>query len=519
MLVDCTVKSLYHICVSIYIKALNEGNMKLINKDMTSFKERPIKVVQFGEGNFLRGFVDYMIDVANEQGLFNGNIVLVKPIEFGDLKRFDEQDCQYTLQLRGIVNDKEYVETRIITSIADAVDPFVDYTKYIDLAKLDSLRFVVSNTTEAGIVFDKDDPANEPLNISFPAKLTRFLQTRFDFFKGDPTKGLIILPVELIDDNGIALKKCVNQYINLWHLDLKFAKWVEEACIFTSTLVDRIVTGYPRDEADEICQQLGYQDNLLDTAEPFALWVIESAKDISNEFPMDKAMFNKMGMEVIFTDNQKPYKQRKVRILNGAHTSFVLASFLAGNDTVMESMNDNLINNYIKNTLANEVIPTLQLPKAQLEIYTKAVIQRFKNPFIKHQLLAISLNSVSKWRARCLPSFLGYIEKYHELPKYLTFSIAALLRFYTSSEYNDGVLKGYRDKSAYDIRDDEKVLVFFDTISDLDTHNFVERYLSQSDFHGQDLSQIKGLTDKVTRYLTRINENGMREAIAHLERD
>ena len=444
---------------------------------------------------------------------------MIKPIQFGDLKRFDEQECQYTLQLRGLVDDKEYVETRIITSIADAVDPFVDYTKYISLAKLESLRFVVSNTTEAGIVFDKDDPADEPLNITFPGKLTKFLQNRFDFFNGDITKGLIILPVELIDDNGIELKKCVDQYIKLWHLDAKFAKWVEEACVFTSTLVDRIVTGYPRDEANEICQQLGYQDNLIDTAEPFALWVIESDKDISNEFPMDKAMLNKKGMEVIFTDNQKPYKQRKVRILNGAHTSFVLASFLAGNDTVRESLNDDLINVYINHTLNDEVIPTLQLSKAGLEAYTQAVIQRFKNPFIKHQLLAISLNSVSKWRARCLPSFLGYIEKYHELPKYLTFSIAALLRFYTSSEYNDGVLKGYRDKSAYDIKDDEKVLVFFDAISDLDTHNFVESYLSQRDFHGQDLSQIAGLTDKVTKYLTRINEYGMREAIAYLERD
>ena len=317
-----------------------------------------------------------------------------------------------------------------------------------------------------------------------------------------------MLPVELIDDNGIMLKKCVMQLIGLWGLEEGFRVWVDEACIFTSTLVDRIITGYPRDEVESIWADLGYEDRILVTGEPFALWVIESDKDISKEFPLPDA-----GLPVIFTDNQKPNKQRKVRILNGAHTSFVLASYLAGNDIVLESMQDADVKSFMMKTIFDEVIPTLTLPKKELEEFANAVITRFHNPYVKHALLSISLNSVSKWRARCLPSFLGYVEKYGKLPVHLTFSIASLMAFYTGSEIRDKALIGHRNGQEYNIMDDAAVLEFFRDYSGRDTKTFVEAYLSNENFHGQDLTKIEGLCEAVASYLDDIKENGMRAAL------
>lgn len=488
--------------------------MELLNKQMTNPVERPVKVAQFGEGNFLRAFVDYMIDIANEKGLFDGSIVLIRPIGFGNMDQmFKDQDCQYTLQLRGRVDGEPYVETRQITSVKDIVSPFGNYEDYINVAKIDTLRFVVSNTTEAGIVFNEEDKFEEKLNITFPAKLTQFLLTRYETFNGAADKGLVMLPVELIDDNGIELKKCVMKYIDLWNLDAGFKNWVDTACIFTSTLVDRIVTGYPRNDAEKIWNELGYKDNILDTAEPFALWVIESEKDISGEWPMDKALEGKTGMNVIFTDNQKPYKQRKVRILNGAHTSFVLASYLKGNDYVNQSMQDPIMKDFMLKTIHEEVIPTLTLPKQDLEDFANAVVDRFNNPFIQHALLAIALNSVSKWKARCLPSFLGYVEKFGKLPEHLTFSIASLMAFYSSTDLNDGVLKGKRGADVYDIKDDKAVLEFFAENSAKETREFVHAYLSNEAFHGQDLTKVAGLEDKVTEYLDVIRTEGMEKAL------
>ncbi|MBD5510134.1 MAG: tagaturonate reductase [Lachnospiraceae bacterium] len=482
--------------------------MERLNKAISGKKERPIKVVQFGEGNFLRGFVDYMIDIANESGKFDGDIVLIKPIEFGSLDMFHEQDCQYTVSLRGIADGEAKVQNRVVTAVADAVDTYKEYEKYMDLAKIDTLRFVVSNTTEAGIVFDDTDKMELEPPKTFPGKLTKFLYERYQFFNGAEDKGLVMLPVELIDDNGIMLKKCVLQLIELWGLEDGFKAWVENACIFTSTLVDRIITGYPRDEVESIWQDLGYEDRILVTGEPFALWVIESDKDISKEFPLPDA-----GLPVIFTDNQKPYKQRKVRILNGAHTSFVLASYLAGNDIVLESMQDDDVKNFMMKTIFDEVIPTLTLPKEELEEFANAVITRFNNPYVKHALLSISLNSVSKWRARCLPSFLGYVEKYGKLPVHLTFSIAALMAFYTGSEIRDKALIGHRDGQEYNIMDDAAVLEFFRDYSGKDTKTFVDAYLSNENFHGQDLTKVEGLSDAVASYLDDIKENGMRAAL------
>ena len=466
--------------------------MEVLNKAMTGKKERPVKVVQFGEGNFLRAFVDYMIDIANEQGRFDGDIVLIKPIEFGSTENFHKQDCQYTVSLRGIVDGEAKVLNRQVTSVADIVDTSAEYEKYMGLAEIDTLRFVVSNTTEAGIVFDAEDRFEWNPPKTFPGKLTKFLYHRFETFKGDMGKGLVMLPVELIDDNGIMLKKCVMQLIELWGLSDDFRKWVDEACVFTSTLVDRIVTGYPRDTIEEEWEKLGYEDRILVTGEPFALWVIESPKDISRELPLPDA-----GLPVIFTDNQKPYKQRKVRILNGAHTSFVLASYLCGNDIVKQSMDDGDIKNFMVKTIFDEVIPTLTLPEEELKEFAEAVITRFNNPYVKHALLSISLNSVSKWRARCMPSLLGYVEKFGKLPVHLAFSLAALMAFYTGTEIRGKALIGSRNGQEYEILDDMDVLEFFRDNCRKDSRDFVTAFLGNENFFGQDLNQVEGLTDAV----------------------
>lgn len=491
--------------------------MQLLNASLTNLKSYPVKVVQFGEGNFLRAFVDYQIDLANEKGLFNGSVIIVKPITTGSIDNFKKQNCQYTLQLRGRVNGEPYKETRVITCVKDIVSPFENYEDYINTSHIETLRFIVSNTTEAGIVFHPEDKFEEKLNITYPAKLTQYLYDRFNFFKGDAQKGLVILPVELIDDNGIELHTDVLKYIDLWKLPDAFRDWVETSCIFTSTLVDRIVTGWVRDEAERnaIYQQLGYQDNLLDTAEPFALWVIETpkGKDISKEWPMDKAFESKTGMNVIFTVNQRPYKQRKVRILNGAHTSFVLASFLKGNDYVNQSMNDPIIKKFMLDTIYNEVISTLDLPRKDLEDFAASVIDRFNNPFIKHALLSISLNSVAKWRARCLPSLTGYFKKTNTLPAHLTFSIAALMAFYSGDNLHDGQLDGYRGNEVYPIKDDQEVLEFFQNNGKKDTRNFVKAYLGRKDFHGSDLNEIPCLCDAVSEYLDAIRSNGMENTL------
>lgn len=495
--------------------------MELLNKKISKAVERPIKVLQFGEGNFLRAFVDYFFDVMNEKTDFDGGIVLVKPIEFGNLERFHNQECQYTLQLKGFEEGQPKKVTRVITSVMDAVAAIEDYDKYVEYGLCDTLRFIVSNTTEAGIVYDETDDFNACPPKTYPGKLTKLLFQRFEKFGGAQDKGIIIIPCELIADNGIELKKCIMKFIELWNLSDEFKNWIDTACSFCPTLVDRIVPGYPRDEAEELCKEFGYEDQLIDTAETFGLWVIESDTNLSLDALRKELPFEEAGLNVVFTKDHHPYKERKVRILNGSHTSFVLASFLAGNDIVKQSMEDKTIRKYMEETLFNEVNPTLSLSEEECNEFTAAVIERFQNPFVKHKLLDISLNSVSKWEARCMPSFLEYVNKFNKLPKYLTFSIAALMSFYSTveeGEMNGGAcLIGERDGEKYNIRDDKFVLDFFKDNSAKAPKEFVEAYLSNTKFFGgEDLSKIDGLVDTIAVYLTDIRTRGMRAVVEDL---
>ena len=446
--------------------------MQRLNKSITHAVDRPVKVMQFGEGNFLRAFVDYIFDVTNEKTDFNGGVVIVKPIEFGTLERFHDQECQYTLQLRGFVDGQPKEITRQITSVVDAVAAIEDYDKYIEYGTSETLRFIVSNTTEAGIV----------------------------------------------------LKKCIMKFIELWDLEDGFKDWVNNYCSFCPTLVDRIVPGYPREDAAKLCEEWGYEDQLIDRAEVFGLWVVESDSNLPLEQLEKELPFKEAGLNVVFTKDHHPYKERKVRILNGSHTSFVLASFLAGNDNVENSMKDPVIRKYMEETLYNEVIPTLSLSKEDCEEFAKAVIDRFLNPFVDHRLLSISLNSVSKWEARCLPSFLGYVKKFNKLPKYLTFSIAALMSFYTSqteAEFNGGiVLKGDRNGEEYNITDDKAVLDFFRDNSGKTPAEFTHAYLSNTKFFGgEDLTKVLDLEEVITGYITDIRERGMRAVVNDLALD
>ncbi|MBZ4647567.1 MAG: uxaB [Clostridia bacterium] len=474
----------------------------------------PEKVLQFGEGNFLRGFVDWMFHQLNKNNLFNGKVAVVQPIQHGLVDMLNRQDGLYTLFLRGIQNGKVVEDKEIISSISRGINPYTQFEEYLKCAENPELRVIISNTTEAGIAYNADDKFDDKPPASFPAKLTVFLYKRFKAFNGDIAKGLIIIPCELIDRNGDNLKKIVIQLSNEWNLGNEFINWLEDANYFLNTLVDRIVTGYPRDEVQKLTEELGYQDDLLDTAEIFHLWVIEGDKKLAEELP-----FTKVGLNVIWTADMTPYRTRKVRILNGAHTMTVLAAYLYGKDTVKECMDDEVISKYMNKGIFEEIIPTLNLPKSELEEFAAAVSERFANPFIKHYLLSISLNSTSKFKTRVLPSILEYVNRKGELPKVLTFSLAALLAFYKGTEIRDNALIGSRSGNEYKISDDMPVLEMFKTLwSEFDgskegTKKLVKAVLAKTDMWGTDLDNIQGFTAAVTNYLYSILTKGIKEAI------
>ena len=473
----------------------------------------PEKVLQFGEGNFLRAFVDWMIDKANRDGIYRGSIVLCQPIAQGLKDMINAQDGVYTLAMRGAENGQPVENIEVITSVSRCINPYENYEDLMEIARSADLEVVVSNTTEAGIAYHEGDQLTDRPPVSFPAKVTAFLYERYKAFNGDPQKGLLFLPVELIDNNGAELKRIVLKYAEEWELGQEFTEWVNTANEFTSTLVDRIVTGYPRDEISYFEEKLGYKDIIIDTSELFNLWVIEGDKKWADKLPVHKTDAN-----VIWTDDVKPYKKRKVRILNGAHTSTVLAAYLAGFDIVGDFMKDDTVRTFMNDVIYKEVIPTLDLPKEELESFAAAVNDRFANPYIKHNLLDIALNSCSKFNARCLPSLLGYVEEKGKLPKCLTFSLAAFIKFY-QGEWKDGVYTGTRkDGTQYPLRDDEAVIRFFaDAWAENDAEKTAESVLSNKDFwSGKDLTEVPGLKDAVAGYLKEMDKKEIKEIMAEL---
>ena len=382
---------------------------------------RPERVIQFGEGGFLRGFVDWMLHRINKNSDFNGSVVVVQPIEAGLCDMLSEQDCVYTHLCRGV----EGVETDVIDVISRCVKPYESFDEYLKLAENPDFRFVVSNTTESGIVFSADDKVTDAPPKTFPAKLTLLLKKRYEL----GLDGFIFLPCELIDRNGDNLKKCVLQYADLWELGEGFKAWVENENVFTNTLVDRINTGYPKGED----LGLGYEDKMVNTSEFFHLWVIETECDLESELPFSSADLN----VIVTRDKLEMYRTRKVRILNGAHTSLVPYALLSGFDTVKSCIDDDGMREHVRKCVFDEIIPTLDLPKDELESYAQSVIERFGNPYIKHYLSSIALNSVSKFKVRVLPSILEYKKRYGKTPETLVFSLAKLIEFYKNGEPND----------------------------------------------------------------------------------
>ena len=398
---------------------------------------RPVKILQFGEGVFLRAFADYAVDIANEENNFNGNIAVILP-RSGKTDRFAKQNNIYTVCLRGQQDGQVYKENRVITSIDSVISARDEYDAFMALAHEDALEFVISNTTDAGITYNEADQFSDCPPSTFPAKLTKFLYERYTYYQGDMQKGLVMVPTELNDDNGQLLKSCVLQYAALWNLDDAFTAWLASACRFVDTLVDRIVAGYPAGNIDAIQEELGYEDALLDQAEPFSLWVIGDPS-LADKFTIGSDKFH-----VEFTDNIQAFKEQKVRILNGAHTSMVLGAYLSGLDYVGQCMADPVVRRSLDQTVFGEIVPTVDLPREKAEAFAKAVYERFENPFVNHALLAISLNSISKWKGRILPTFKDSVAATGKLPKWLTYSLAALLAFYRSTEEGDGCLIGAR---------------------------------------------------------------------------
>lgn len=433
------------------------------------------KIIQFGTGNFLRGFADYFVDKLNKENLYDGRIVIVSPTDSKTVDILNKQNCRYNLYLRGIENGKEICERTEIRSISRAVNPYRDFDEYIKLAENPDFRFIISNTTEAGIAFSADDKFVDKPAKSFPAKLTQLLYARYKA----GLNGFAILSCELINNNGKELEKCVLDYANLWNLGEDFCKWITKENDFCNTLVDRIVTGYPKDEAEQLCTEIGYDDKLLDTAEPYHLWVIDG--NYENELPFQKA-----GLNVIWTDDVKAYKKMKVRILNGAHTSLVFPSLLCNVQTVRESLEDKDLNQFLNTCLFEYILPTLGDTDENKQ-FANAVLERFANPYIKHLWKSISLNSVSKFTARVLPTILDYTKQNNAFPKPLVFSLACLIEYYKTKDVQD-------DKSAVEY---------------IKNHS-VKDILSNTELWNCDLSSM---LEFVENSIDKIHSDGIREAI------
>ena len=491
------------------MKNLSYQTLKETGYDGYLLEQAPERVLQFGEGNFLRAFVDYFIDCMNEKAGFNTKAVLVQPIPTPagaavDMKEIlNEQEGLYTLYLRGFEDGKKVNAKRVISSVSRCLNVYTDYDAVMEYADHPELRFIACNTTEAGIVYDESCNFEDAPPKAYPAKLTQFLYRRFQKFGGEKGKGFIILSCELIDDNGKELERCVLKYAEQWNLGAAFTEWLKAENTFCSTLVDRIVTGYPRAEADAINAENGYVDRALDTGEVFGFWVIEGPQSLLEELPFEKA-----GLPVIVTDNHKPYKQRKVRILNGAHTSMVLGAYLAGQDIVRDCMNDEVICGFMNKAIYDEIIPTLTLPKEELLGFAHSVTERFKNPFIDHALLSIALNSTSKWKARVMPSLLAYVEQFHELPKCLAASLAFYAAFYKGVRLEEAGLIGVRGENEYTIQDDRAVLEFHAAHKDDGSAAYAHAVLANEAFWGQDLTAVSGLEAAVAGYLAQIETEG-----------
>jgi len=474
--------------------------MKTLNRTNVSAKRYPERIIQFGEGNFLRAFVDWIVWNMNEKADFNSSIVVVQPIENGMVDMLNDQDCLYHLNLQGLDKGEQVDSIQLIDVISRGLNPYTQFEEYMKLAENPEMRFVVSNTTEAGIAFDASCKIDDAPAKSYPGKLTQLLYHRFKTFNGAADKGLIIFPCELIFHNGTELKKCIEQYIDLWNLGAEFKTWFETACGVYSTLVDRIVPGYPKDSINEILEKIQLEDKLVVKGEIFHLWVIEAPESVAKEFPADKA-----GLNVLFVPSEKPYHERKVTLLNGPHTVLSPVGYLSGLDTVREIVEDEVTGKFVRKAMYEELLSTLDLPKAELEQFAGDVLDRFRNPFVKHFVTSIMLNSFPKFKTRDLPGLKIYLERKGELPSALVLGLAGIITYYKGGKRGEDTITPNDDKAIVDL--------LAQLWSSNDVATVAKGALGAQFIWGEDLNLLPGLTEKVTGYLASIQEKGMLETV------
>ena len=475
--------------------------LKPLNKHFAPKSVMPEKVIQFGEGNFLRAFVDWIIWNMDQKTNFNGSVVVVQPLNGGMIDWLNGQDCLYHVNLQGRENGKPVNTLERIDVISRCLNPYAQFDAYLALAEQPEIRFVISNTTEAGIAFDPNCKLEDKPASSYPGKLVQLLYHRYQAFNGDPTKGLIIFPCELIFLNGHVLKDCIRKYIDLWQLPDGFRQWFEESCGVYATLVDRIVPGFPRKEIAQIQEKIGYRDNLVVQAENFHLWVIEAPKEVAQEFPADKA-----GLHVLFVPSEEPYHKRKVTLLNGPHTVLSPVAFLSGVNIVRDACNHEVIGKYIHKVQFDELMQTLDLPMEELEKFAGDVLERFDNPFVDHQVTSIMLNSFPKFQARDLPGVKTFLERRGELPKGLVFGLAAIITYYKGGKREDGV--------EITPNDDPKIIELLQQLwATGDTQKVADGVLAAEFIWQENLNNVEGLNAMVKQFLDLIQQQGMLEAV------
>ncbi len=474
--------------------------MNALNRKNVQAKTYPERVIQFGEGNFLRAFVDWIIYNMDQKANFNSSVVVVQPIEKGMVDTLNAQDGLYHVNLQGIDGGKEVDSIQMIDVISRGLNPYTQFDEYLKLAENPDMRFVISNTTEAGIAFDPSCKLEDKPAKSYPGKLTQLLYHRYKTFNGAQDKGFIILPCELIFLNGKELKKCIEQYIDLWNLGDDFRKWFETACGVYCTLVDRIVPGYPKDNIDEILKRIGVEDKMVVKGEIFHLWVIEAPESVAKEFPADKA-----GLNVLFVPSEKPYHERKVTLLNGPHTVLSPVGYLSGLNTVKECVEDPVIGKYVHKVMFEELLETLDLPKDELVKFANDVLERFRNPFVKHFVTSIMLNSFPKYKTRDLPGLKIYLQRKGELPAGLVLGLAGIITYYKG---------GKRGNDEIVPNDDPAIIKLLQELWATGCPETVAKGVLGAEFiWGEDLNAVPGLTEKLTGYLKSIQEKGMLETV------
>ena len=476
--------------------------MEVISKKLFAKPQRPIKIMQFGEGNFLRAFIEWFIQDLNDKGAINANVALVQPMPFGRVGELASQDGLYTLRLEGIDGGKRVKKSQVIDVIGDCINPFTEYKKFLKYGESDDLQVIISNTTEAGIAVDPTDTDLSQCPKSYPGKLLALLKRRYDHFKGDAAKGLAIIPCELIDDNGDELYRCLTELAKINKMDAAFIKWLQTANHFTSTLVDRIVPGYPKNEIEEIQKETGYIDNNVVKGEIFHLWVLKKEPFIQKVFPADST-----GLNIIFADDIHPYKQRKVKILNGSHTAMVPVAYLCGIDTVGEAVTDPVIGKFVRDFVFEEVNPTINRPQDQMTAFANSVLERYQNPYIRHELMSIALNSTTKFRTRILPTLTDYVKITGKLPQHVLFSFAALVAFH----------KGKRGAEDIRLADDPAYLAKWKQLwADFngDYAKLAKAALGWTQVWECDMNAIHPqITSTVAKYLEAIDTKGMKAAV------